>query len=93
MNVNVDDDAGRAFGETKRFLDRYFGGDHSREEIDEWCAYGPPARCAEYLDRYRVAGVDELIVRCVSWNQGRQFARLRDEVLPRLRELSPSTST
>ena len=55
VNVNVDDDTGRAFEETKRFLDRYFGGDHSRGEIDEWCAYGPPALCAEYLDRYRVS--------------------------------------
>ena len=92
VNVNVDDDAGRAFDETKRFLDIYFSADHSREEIDEWCAYGSPDDCAAYLDRYREAGVDELIVRCVSWSQKSQLARLSDEVLPRLRALSPSTS-
>ncbi|HZQ49780.1 MAG TPA: LLM class flavin-dependent oxidoreductase [Candidatus Dormibacteraeota bacterium] len=93
VNVNVDSDRERAFAETKRFMDQYFGGDHGRNEIDEWCAYGPAAACADYLDRYRAAGVDELIVRCVSWNQKTQFGRLRDDVLPRLRALSPSTST
>jgi alkanesulfonate monooxygenase SsuD/methylene tetrahydromethanopterin reductase-like flavin-dependent oxidoreductase (luciferase family) len=93
VNVNVEDDATRAFDETKRFLDVYFSGDHSRAEIDEWCAYGSAGDCAGYLDRYRKAGVDELIVRCVSWNQRAQVERLRDEVLPRLHALSRATSS
>jgi alkanesulfonate monooxygenase SsuD/methylene tetrahydromethanopterin reductase-like flavin-dependent oxidoreductase (luciferase family) len=93
VNVNIDVDVDAAYTETKRFLDLYFSADHSREEIDRWCAVGSADVCARYLARYREAGVDELIVRCVSWRQREQVSRLRDEVLPRLRELSPSTST
>jgi alkanesulfonate monooxygenase SsuD/methylene tetrahydromethanopterin reductase-like flavin-dependent oxidoreductase (luciferase family) len=93
VNVNIDDDASAAYEETKRFLDLYFSADHSREEINGWCAAGSAEDCAKYLDRYREAGVDDLIVRCVSWRQKEQVARLRDEVLPRLSGLSPSTST
>jgi hypothetical protein len=39
-----------------------------------------------YLDRYRQAGVDDLIIRCASWNQPAQVRRLIDEVLPGLRD-------
>ena len=93
VNVNINDDADAAYAETKRFLDLYFSADHSREEIDAWCAIGSAEACAGYLDRYRDAGVDELIVRCVSWSQREQVSRLRDEVLPKLRALSLSRST
>ena len=92
VNVNVNDDVEQAFDETKRFLDVYFTAEHSRTEIDAWCAYGSVDDCASYLDRYRQSGVDELIVRCVSWSQRAQVERLCDEVLPKLRALSASTS-
>jgi alkanesulfonate monooxygenase SsuD/methylene tetrahydromethanopterin reductase-like flavin-dependent oxidoreductase (luciferase family) len=89
VNVNIDDDAGRAYEETKRFLDIYFSADHTRAEIDEWCAFGSPADCAAYLERYRAAGVDELIIRCASWDQPAQVRRLIDEVLPAIRASKP----
>jgi alkanesulfonate monooxygenase SsuD/methylene tetrahydromethanopterin reductase-like flavin-dependent oxidoreductase (luciferase family) len=85
VNVNIDEDRDRAFAETKRFLDTYFTADYSREAVEDWCAFGPAGDCAAYLERYRVAGVDELIIRCASWNQRAQVQRLIDEVLPRLR--------
>ncbi len=92
VNVNVDDDRTHAFEETKRFLDTYFTSDNSRETIEEWCAFGPVAECADYLERYREAGVDELIIRCASWNQLNQVQRLIDEVLPRLRDQPDAVS-
>ena len=82
VNVNIDEDRERAYEETKRFLDTYFSADYTRAEIEEWCVFGPAAECAAYLDRYRQAGVDELIIRAASWNQPAQVRRLIDEVLP-----------
>lgn len=85
VNVNVDKDTERAFAETKRFLDTYFTADYSREAVEDWCAFGPAGDCAAFLERYREAGVDELIIRCASWSQPTQVQRLIEEVLPRLR--------
>ncbi|MGH7764136.1 MAG: LLM class flavin-dependent oxidoreductase [Candidatus Dormibacteraceae bacterium] len=84
VNVNIDEDKQAAFRETKRFLDTYFTADYSRDGVEEWCAFGPPAECAAYLARYRDAGVDELIIRCASWSQSAQVRRLIHDVLPRL---------
>lgn len=92
VNVNVDEDPERAFAETKRFLDTYFTADYSREAVEEWCAFGRAADCATYLERYREAGVDELIIRCASWSQSNQVQRLIDDVLPRLRDQPAAVS-
>ncbi len=84
VNVNIDADRDAALAETKRFLDVYFTADNSREEIEQWCAFGSADECAAYLRRYQVAGVDELIVRCASWNQATQVERFISDVLPQL---------
>lgn len=83
-NVNVNGDRGKAYAETKRFLDEYYSTDFSRERIEGWTAYGPPAECAAKIREYAAAGVQTLNVRFTSYDQRAQVRRFLEEVVPLL---------
>lgn len=85
FNVHVGDDVEAAFAETKRFLDHYYGHDHSREDIDKWSAYGPPELCAARLHEYAEAGVGLCTIRLTAFDQMAQTRRFIEQVAPLLR--------
>ena len=83
-NVNLNDDTELAYAETKRYLDKYYSIDFSREAVDRWSAYGPPERCAENLMGYLDAGVQMLLIRFSSFKQREQLERFVEAVVPLL---------
>ncbi len=84
LNLNIDEDAGRAFDETKRFLDEYYGTDSTREQVDKWSAYGPAEHCAAAIRQFAAVGCHLLCVRPTSYNQMEQLHRFVRQVAPLL---------
>ena len=85
-NININEDRQQAFGESKRFLETYYGEEFSPARIQSWCALGSPEECVEHLLAYKKLGFSEVTLRLTSWDQEAQFERLVDEVLPALEE-------
>lgn len=84
VNVNADQDA--ALEESKRFLEAYYMIPYTAERVRSWTAAGTPEQCVEHLVEYARMGIDEVTLRCTSWDQKGQLERLIDDVLPRLAE-------
>jgi alkanesulfonate monooxygenase SsuD/methylene tetrahydromethanopterin reductase-like flavin-dependent oxidoreductase (luciferase family) len=83
-NLNIHDDPQKAFAEAKRFLSQYFGSDFPDAQVKVWAAYGPPTGCIDRMQEFRAAGVQHMIVRFLSYDQGAQFRRFLTDVVPRL---------
>jgi alkanesulfonate monooxygenase SsuD/methylene tetrahydromethanopterin reductase-like flavin-dependent oxidoreductase (luciferase family) len=83
-NLNINDDRARAYAESKRFLDEYYSADWPEWRIKLWAAFGPPADCAARMREYAAAGVQTMVIRFLSYDQGAQLRRLLSDVLPRL---------
>jgi len=52
--------------------------------VNLWTAYGSPGDCIAKMREYAAAGVQTLIIRFLSYNQGAQLRRCIDDVVPRL---------
>ncbi len=85
-NVNVQPDRSAALEESKRFLDAYYMMAYAPERVASWTAAGTPAECVEHLVEYARMGIDEVTLRCTSWDQMGQLRLVIEEVLPRLNE-------
>lgn len=83
-NINISEDRDRAYEESKRFLDVYYGEPFTPERVRSWCAAGSPRQCVDQLLTYQRMGFSEVTLRITSWDQKAQFQRLVDEVLPAL---------
>ena len=82
FNVNINDDPGEAYNESKRFLDEYYSSDWPEWKVTVWTAYGTPAECAERMRAFDTAGVQTMIIRFPSYDQKEQLARFLSEVMP-----------
>lgn len=83
-NVNIASTREAALEESKRFLDEYYGPVFSPPMVEAWTAAGPPAECIAELRALRRDGARTITLRITSWQQEEQFARLVDEVLPKV---------
>jgi alkanesulfonate monooxygenase SsuD/methylene tetrahydromethanopterin reductase-like flavin-dependent oxidoreductase (luciferase family) len=85
-NVNINESKARALEESKKFLDMYYMTDFAEPLLDEaWVAAGTIEQCADRLNSLIDAGVNGITLRLTSWDQDRQFRRLVDDLLPRLK--------
>ena len=88
--VCIGDDAGSArevtVNELKYRYDQEF--DHL---VDKYCGYGPPARIAEYLQKYIEAGANYLILAPIMPPEDRRghLERYAEQVLPVLAGMEP----
>ena len=82
LMVNINDDRAAAFEEAVKFLHTYYSPAMSREYIEGWLAYGPPADVVEKIRAYVDAGCTTPIVRFASWDQKGQLARALADVMP-----------
>ena len=82
LMVNINDDQRAAFEETVKFLHTYYSAAMSREYIEGWLAYGPPAAVVEKIRAYVDAGCTTPILRFASWDQKGQLARALADVMP-----------
>jgi alkanesulfonate monooxygenase SsuD/methylene tetrahydromethanopterin reductase-like flavin-dependent oxidoreductase (luciferase family) len=86
LMVNINDDAVRAYDESVAFLEHYYGeGSISRENLELWLAYGPPAAVAEKIATYIEVGYTTPVLRFTSLDQRGQLERCVTEVLPMVR--------
>jgi alkanesulfonate monooxygenase SsuD/methylene tetrahydromethanopterin reductase-like flavin-dependent oxidoreductase (luciferase family) len=83
-NLNIGADAARAYAESKRFLDEYYGTDFPEWKVKLWTAYGAPEACAEKMREFAAAGVQTMVIRFLSYDQRAQLRRFLDDVWPRL---------
>jgi alkanesulfonate monooxygenase SsuD/methylene tetrahydromethanopterin reductase-like flavin-dependent oxidoreductase (luciferase family) len=83
-NVNIAPTRQAALEESKRFLDDYYGPVFSPPVVEAWTAAGPPTECIEHLRSLRRDGAKTIALRITSWRQEEQFARLVNEVLPKV---------
>lgn len=84
-NLNINDDAGAAFAEAKRFMDAYYMADYSREYLANWVGWGPPAECARLTQQFIDAGARTFVLRFPGLDWPAQMRRFAEEVVPRLR--------
>jgi alkanesulfonate monooxygenase SsuD/methylene tetrahydromethanopterin reductase-like flavin-dependent oxidoreductase (luciferase family) len=82
LMVNINDDPRAAFEEAVKFLHTYYSSAMTREYIESWLAYGPPAAVVEKIRAYVDAGCTTPILRFASWDQKGQFARALADVMP-----------
>ena len=82
LMVNINDDRAAAFEESVKFLHTYYSPAMTREYIDSWLAYGPPATVVEKIRAYVDAGCTTPILRFASWEQQGQLARALADVMP-----------
>ena len=87
LMVNINDDRTAAFEEAVKFLQTYYSPAMTREYIEGWLAYGPPAMVVEKLRAYVEAGCTTPILRFASWDQKGQLARALADVMPAARAL------
>jgi alkanesulfonate monooxygenase SsuD/methylene tetrahydromethanopterin reductase-like flavin-dependent oxidoreductase (luciferase family) len=85
-NINVNADQSAALEESKKFLEAYYMIPYAPERVASWTAAGDPGQCVEHLLEYARMGVDEVTLRCTSWDQMGQLERVIRDVLPRLNE-------
>jgi alkanesulfonate monooxygenase SsuD/methylene tetrahydromethanopterin reductase-like flavin-dependent oxidoreductase (luciferase family) len=81
-NINVNPDRRQALEESTRFLNAYYTANFTPAFVEAWTALGTPAQCVEQFQAYFEAGVQEIAVRLVSWDQRRQLDLFLNEVLP-----------
>jgi alkanesulfonate monooxygenase SsuD/methylene tetrahydromethanopterin reductase-like flavin-dependent oxidoreductase (luciferase family) len=81
-NININDDVGAGYAETKRFLDLYYGPVFGEHNIRPWTALGSPEACIEQLRSLRQEGAKAITLRITSWEWQQQLERLTNEVLP-----------
>jgi alkanesulfonate monooxygenase SsuD/methylene tetrahydromethanopterin reductase-like flavin-dependent oxidoreductase (luciferase family) len=86
LMVNVNDDPRAAFEESVKFLHTYYSPAMTREYIEGWLAYGPPAAVVEKIRAYVDAGCTTPILRFASWDQKGQLARALRDVIPLARD-------
>lgn len=84
FNLNINDDVGKAYAESKRFLDEYYSTDWPESKINLWTAYGPVEACIARMREYAAAGVQTMVVRFLSYDQRPQLRRFIKDVAPRL---------
>ena len=84
FNLNLNDDSGEAYAESKRFLDEYYSSDWPEWKVNVWTACGSPEECAERISAFEHVGAQTMIIRFTSYNQKAQLARFLDEVAPLL---------
>ena len=89
LMVNINDDPNAAFKEAVKFLHTYYSPAMSREYIEGWLAYGPPAAVVEKIGAYVAAGCTTPILRFASWDQQGQLARALADVMPAALALRP----
>jgi len=82
LMVNINDDPSAAFEEALKFLHLYYSPAMSREYVEGWLAYGPPAAVLEKIRTYVDAGCTTPILRFASWDQKGQLARALADVMP-----------
>src|SRR5262249_37238198 len=85
LMVNINDDRQAAFEEAVRFLHTYYSPAMTREYIEGWLAYGPPAAVVEKIGAYLAAGCTTPILRFASWGPKGQLTRALADVLPAAR--------
>ena len=83
-NINLAASRQAALEESKRFLDEYYGPVFSPSMVEAWTAAGSPAECVDHLRALGRDGAKTITLRITSWQQEAQFARLVDEVLPKV---------
>jgi alkanesulfonate monooxygenase SsuD/methylene tetrahydromethanopterin reductase-like flavin-dependent oxidoreductase (luciferase family) len=82
-HINVNDDRAEALADSKRFLDLYYSADYSRERLEAWLTYGPPANCIADLKRFQASGCRRITFRLSTMHDPmRQLRRVVEEVLP-----------
>ena len=84
FNLNLNDDRGEAYAESKRFLDEYYSSDWPEWKVNVWTACGPPEECAERISAFEYVGAQTMIIRFTSYNQKAQLTRFLDQVAPLL---------
>jgi alkanesulfonate monooxygenase SsuD/methylene tetrahydromethanopterin reductase-like flavin-dependent oxidoreductase (luciferase family) len=82
LMVNINDDRSAALEEAVKFLQTYYSPAMTREYIEGWLAYGPPAAVVEKIRAYVNAGCTTPIVRFASWDQKGQLVRALADVMP-----------
>jgi alkanesulfonate monooxygenase SsuD/methylene tetrahydromethanopterin reductase-like flavin-dependent oxidoreductase (luciferase family) len=93
LMVNINDDAAAALAEAEKFLHTYYSPAMTRDYIQGWLAYGPPAAIVEKIRTYVDAGCTLPILRFASWDQRGQLARALADVMPAARALAPPART
>ncbi len=84
--VNINDDKGKAYEESKYYFDNYYlPGYPSEELLRIWLAHGPPAECAQLIQEWIDMGFTTPVLRFTSRNQLGQIERFINDVLPLLR--------
>ena len=83
LMVNINNDRSAAFEESVKFLHSYYSPAMTREYIEGWLAYGPPAAVVEKIGAYVDAGCTTPILRFASWDQQGQLTLALDDVLHR----------
>jgi len=91
--VNINDDRSAAFEESVKSLHAYYSPAMTREYIESWLAYGPPAAVVDKIRAYVEVGCTTPILRFASWDQKGQLMRALADVLPAARALSTSGHT
>jgi alkanesulfonate monooxygenase SsuD/methylene tetrahydromethanopterin reductase-like flavin-dependent oxidoreductase (luciferase family) len=82
-HVNVNDDRQEALADSKRFLDRYYSADFSRERVEAWLTCGTPPDCIAHIRQFRACGCRRITFRISTMGDPmRQLRRLTEEVLP-----------
>lgn len=84
-NINVNEHHEAAYQESKHFLDSYYGVDYPRPMVEMWVALGSPQQCIERLQEFIEAGATTITLRLTGYDQERQFERVTNEVLSRLK--------
>lgn len=84
FNLHISEDRDRAYEESKKFMDMYYMADFSKGMIDANVAYGDVDTCAEIINRFIDAGVQQFTLRLTTWNQRDQLRRVIEELMPRL---------
>lgn len=82
LMVNINDDRRAAFEEAAKFLQTYYSPAMTREYIEGWLAWGPPAVVVERIRAYVNVGCTTPILRFASWDQKGQLARALADVMP-----------
>jgi alkanesulfonate monooxygenase SsuD/methylene tetrahydromethanopterin reductase-like flavin-dependent oxidoreductase (luciferase family) len=81
-NININEDEGAGYAETKRFLDLYYGPVLNETQMRSWTVLGGPESCVQGLRALRDAGAKTIALRFTAWDQPQQYKRLVNEVLP-----------
>jgi len=83
-NVNIGSDSAACLTESQQFLDAYYGPVFTAAMVEAWTAAGTPDQCIAHLRDLIDQGATQITLRCTSFDQDGQFARLVEEVLPAL---------